>query len=317
MQFQLFKERNFSDYINDTFQFFKIHGKHFFKTFFTVNGIPLLIATVLVYFFSKIYMDFIFTNISNPDGNRPEDAFGNFFNENFGLIIVLAILAFIVLVTISIFQFSFPVVYLDLLDSKKGTDFTAKDIFQGMKKRISRILKFFLGAFFVLFPLMMIVMIINVLLCFIIIGIPLLFVMFPAMLSFVQLTFFYYMNSDQGFFTAISDAYDTVKNQLWPIVGTTAVMMIIIQIVSTIFTMIPYVFGMASMFTTLESGDSEEAFSIISMMMSIVMVISIIVSFIFNNLLLVNQGMIYYSHIENSESSFYVDSLDLIGTDSE
>ena len=164
---------------------------------------------------------------------------------------------------------------------------------------------------------MIIVMIINVLLCFIIIGIPLLFVMFPAMLSFVQLTFFYYMNSDQGFFTAISDAYDTVKNQLWHIVGTTAVMMIIIQIVSTIFTMIPYVFGMASMFTTLESGDSEEAFSIISMMMSIVMVISIIVSFIFNNLLLVNQGMIYYSHIENSESSFYVDSLDLIGTDSE
>ena len=153
--FQLFKERKFSDYINDTFQFFKIHGKHFFKTYFAVNGLMLLSATVMVYFFSKMYTEFIFSTISNNGQTRPEDAFNNLFNENFGLVIFLAILAFIVLMIISIFQFSFPIVYLDLLDSKKGTDFSAKDIFQGMKKRISKILKFFLGAIFVLFPLMM------------------------------------------------------------------------------------------------------------------------------------------------------------------
>ena len=47
------------------------------------------------------------------------------------------------------------------------------------------------------------------------------------------------------------------------------------------------------------------------------MVISTIVSYILNNLLLINQGMIYYSHIENSESSISNDSIDLIGTDSE
>lgn len=262
-------------------------------------------------------MEFIFSSISNPGANKPDNAFTNYFNENFGLVIFLAIFAFILLVTITIFQFSFPVVYLDLLDSKKGTDFSARDIFAGMKKRVSKILKFFIGFIFVLFPLMIMLMFLLVLLCFIIIGIPLLFVMVPAMMSFIQLTFFYYMNSEQGFFTAISDAYYTIKNQFWPIVGTTAVMMIIVQVINGIFTIVPYLFGVASMFTTIKSGDSEDAYSSISMLMSMVMVLSIIVSFIFNNLLLVNQGMIYYSHIKNGESSIYVDSLDLIGTDSE
>lgn len=317
MIFQLFKERKFSDYINDTFQFFKVYGKHFFKTYFAVNGALLLLATVLVYFFSKIYMEFVFSTISNPQGNQPENLIVSYFNENFGLIILAIILAFILLVTISIFQFSFPVVYLDLLDSKKGTDFTAKDVFNGMKKRISKILKFLVGSIFILLPLMMILLVINILLCFIIIGIPLLFVLIPAMLSFMQLTFFYYMNSEESFFKAIADGYDTVKNQFWPIVGTTAVMLLIIQIISTIFTLIPYLFGIASMLTTIKSGDSEEAFSSISILMSIVMVVSIITSYIFNNLLLISQGIIYYSHIENSESSSYLDPLDMIGTDSE
>ncbi len=81
--------------------------------------------------------------------------------------------------------------------------------------------------------------------------------------------------------------------------------------------MIPYVFGMASMFTTIKSGSQEDAFSTLSVMISIVMVVSTIVSYILNNLLLINQGMVYYSHIENGESSICNASIDMIGTDSE
>ena len=71
------------------------------------------------------------------------------------------------------------------------------------------------------------------------------------------------------------------------------------------------------MFTTLQSGAKDDAFSTISILLSIIMVVSTIVSFILNNLLIINQGLIYYSHIENSESSISNDSIDLIGTDSE
>jgi len=186
-----------------------------------------------------------------------------------------------------------------------------------MKNRIPKILKFIIGSIFIIFPLLMIIFGLLILLCFIIIGIPALLIMVPAMLSFIHLTFYYYMNSDEGFFSALGDGFDTVKQQFWPIVGSTAVMIFVIQIVNTIFTLIPYLFGMASMFTTLQSGSKEDAFSTIAIIMSIIMVISVIVSYILNNLLLINQGMIYYSHIENSESSISNDSIDLIGTDSE
>ncbi len=314
--FQLFKERNFSDYINDTFQFFKVQGKHFFKTFFIINGGLLLVAVVLIYFFAKIYMDFIFSKILG-NGNAPQNDLGTFFNANFGLMISLIIGAILLFLVISLFQFTFPVVYLDLYDSKKGLHFSAKDILIGMKKRIPKIIKFVIGSIFILFPLLMIVFGLLVMLCFIIIGIPLLLIMMPAMTSFIHLTFFYYMNSDEGFFSALGDGFDTIKQQFWPIIGATTSIIFILYIVNSIFTLIPYLFGMASMFTTLQSGSQEDAFSTISIIMSIVMVISVIVSYILNNLLLINQGLIYYSHIENSESSISNDSIDLIGADSE
>ena len=138
--FQLFKERNFSDYINDTFQFFKVQGKHFFKTYFIINGGLLLVAVVLIYFLMKIYFDFIFSKISG-NGNAPQNDLGTFFNANFGLMIALIIGAILLFMVISLFQFTFPVVYLDLYDSKKGADFSAKDILIGMKKRIPKSVK--------------------------------------------------------------------------------------------------------------------------------------------------------------------------------
>jgi hypothetical protein len=314
--FQLFKERNFSDYINDTFQFFKMHGKHFFKNYFIINGPFLLLATVLIYFLMKIYMEFVFS-MASGGAVLQENYIGNYINANFELMIALIIGAILFFMIISLFQFTLPLVYLDLLDNKKGNDFTVKDILSGMKKRIPKILKFVIGTVFILLPLYMIVFGFLFLLCFIIIGIPLLLIMAPALFSFGHLTFYYYMNSAEGFFSAIGDAFYTVKNQFWPIVGATVVMIIIIQIVNTIFTMIPYVFGMASMFTTIKSGSQENAFSTLSVMISIVMVVSTIVSYILNNLLLINQGMVYYSHIENGESSICNASIDMIGTDSE
>ena len=316
--FQLFKERNFNDYINDTFQFFKILGKHYFKNYFTINGGLLLLVTVFIYFFTKVYFDFITSTMSGGI-NASQNTFANYFNNNTGLMIALVSVALLLIMVISIIQFAFPVIYLDLYDQNKGANFTTIDILNKLKSKISKILIFVIGSIFIIFPILIIVMVVLVLLCFIIIGIPLLFIMLPAIMSWIHLSFYYYMNSDKGFFNAIGDGFETVKQQFWPIVGTTVIMYIIIQTISTIFTMIPYLFGMASMFSTISDTNATNAdrFSGISVMISIVMVVSTIVSFILNNLLLINQGMIYYSHIEGSESNTTTNSIDLIGTDSE
>lgn len=314
--FQLFKERNFNDYINDTFQFFKILGKHFFKTYFVVNGGLLLIVTVLIYFLSKIYMDFVFSMVSAGNLEQQNSMF-SYFTTNFGMIITIFILVVLFFLFVSLMQFAFPVVYLDLYDQKKGNNFTPKDILIGIRKRIPKILKFVIGFLFIMMPLFCIVFAFVIMLCLVIIGIPVLFIALPATMSFVNLTFFYYMNSEEGFFSAMGDAIDTIKGHFWPILGSTMIMFLIIQIVSTVFTLVPYFFGVASMFTTLDTGTNEDRFSVLSIMISMVFVVSTLVSYILNNLVLINQGMIYYSHIENGESSISHDSIDLIGTDSE
>jgi len=49
---QLYKSRDFSAFFQDTFAFLKQNGKHYFKHYFIVNGIFLMILMVLGYFFT-------------------------------------------------------------------------------------------------------------------------------------------------------------------------------------------------------------------------------------------------------------------------
>ena len=97
-------------------------------------------------------------------------------------------------------------------------------------------------------------------------------------------------------------------------------MIIIIQIVMTIFTTIPYLLGMANMFTEFspQSGPiNPEKLSALPMLMTVVMVISLVANYILSNLIIVNQGLIYYSQKETEENSSVNHTIDLIGTDSE
>jgi hypothetical protein len=91
-------------------------------------------------------------------------------------------------------------------------------------------------------------------------------------------------------------------------------MYIIIQVTMTVFTMIPYAFGMVSMVTSLEQNPgSTEGLATFGIMMAIIMVITILMSYILNNLMLINQGLAHYSRRENDENIIAQDSIDLIG----
>lgn len=315
--FQLYKKRDFSSYINDTFQFFKIHGKHYFKNYFTINGIFLLIAVVLLYFVFKIYFEFVFSSFTTGFQNSDND-FGNYIKNNTATVVTVAVFGFLLLMFVSLLQFAFPVIYLDLLDKKNGNNFTTNDIVQQLKKNVFKFLKFILASIFIILPLMAIVFTINVLLCFLIIGFPLFLITIPAIMSLIHLTFYNYIITDDGFFNSLSQAFSDLKQQFWAIVLSTFIIYLIIQVVSTIFSMVPYLFGVASIYTTPRSYDgTNNPYSIISIMMIAIMVISFLVSYILNNLLLINQGLIYYSQREFNDNISSINTIDLIGTDSE
>lgn len=308
----LFKKRKFSDYLNDTFDFFKKSGKHFLGTYFTIMGAFLLILSVCIYFISKIYFEGIFSEISN-NANAAYNFSDEFLSE-YLMVIIFGGIAFVFLtLVLTLVNFAFPVIYLKEYE-KNGINFSAKDILKGLKANSGRLFLFFILSLFVIAPVLMIIFAILIALCFIIIGIPLLMIAIPLLFSLMSLTLYHYLNNKDGFFRSIGKAFSYVFNQFWPIVGSMMIMYMIIQVTMTILTMIPYVIAMVVIFTSAEtSGNSDtEVYSSLGITMTIVFVFTTILNYVFNNLLMINQGMVYYSrreHVENKSSFYEIDSI--------
>ena len=311
--FQLFKKRDFSDYVSDTFQFFRETGKHYLKNYFTICGILLMVLVILSYFLFQVYFDF-FLNFGRLNNNQ--DFIQSYIENHLAIIILGAVFMFLFIILLSMLNYSIPVIYMDLYAKNNGNNFETKDILAKFKSQFGRIFIFFLGLIFIVTPILILVFALLVLLCFIIVGIPLLLLAIPTVVSWITLSFYEYLNHDKSFFKALGSGFTHIKNQYFPNIGSLMIMYIIVQITMSVFTMIPYAFGMASVFTSTQNGSEPEgAISTVKIMITIVMVVSILMSYILNNLLFINQGLVYYSRRENDENISSKDSIDLIGSE--
>ena len=307
--FQLFKKRDFSDYVSDTFQFFRETGKHYLKNYFTICGILLMVLVILSYFLLQVYFDF-FLNFGRLNNNQ--DFFQAYIENHFAVIIFGAVFMFLFIILLSMLNYSIPVIYMDLYAKNNGDNFGSKDILTRFKAQFGRILIFFLGLIFIVTPLLILIFVLLVLLCFIIVGIPLLLLAIPTAVSWITLSFYEYLNHDKSFFKALGSGFTHIKNQYFPNIGSLMIMYIIVQITMSVFTMFPYAFGMASIFST---RNIEEGSSTIKILLTIVTVVSILMSYVLNNLLFVNQGLVYYSRREYDDNISSKDSIDLIGSE--
>jgi hypothetical protein len=252
--------------------------------------------------------------IAQQQGNSLE----NLYLNNSAAIIAGVIFGLLFLLFISILQFTFPVFYLDLLDKKSGTNFSSKDVINYLKKNAFKLIKFIIGSIFIIAPVMILIFGLNMLLCLIVIGFPLFLITVPAVMSWIHLSFYHYLIGEKRFFGALSEAFNDLKSQFWQIVLSTLVMYTILQIVLSVFSFIPYIYGMATFITSLEENSTEDKeLSFVSILMTSIIVVTYFVNYILNNLILVNQGLVYYSVREENESISSKNSIDLIGTDSE
>src|SRR6478736_5390095 len=105
--FQLFKKRNFSELVGDTFTFFKIQGKHYYRNYFIINGGFLLVLLVLVYLMMNIFFDGAISNLNGAFGSKA-NGFESYINDNLPFIIGLGIFTAIVIIFLSILSYSFP-----------------------------------------------------------------------------------------------------------------------------------------------------------------------------------------------------------------
>lgn len=315
--FELYKKRELGDCITDTFRFFKRFGKHFFKIFFVINGAFLLITGAFVYWFLKINFQFVSqNNAANPDPNYVL----NYFEDSYPMFIGFVAIFVIVVLVLSLFNSAYPILYLKLVEKKNTNDFTIEDIMKNFKQNLGKIIKFCIGIIFIVVPVLFIAIILMFLLCFVLVGIPLLLVSIPAFFTFINLSFYVYLTEEKGFFQSLNHAYVLLRQNFWTTIGTTFLVMIMIQMIQASITMVFYFIGIFIFFiTTIANSDFGtkpfEASPVLLLFISLLFVAIFALSYIFNNVLMVNQGIIYYSLVSDDKISNR--DIELIGSNNE
>lgn len=312
--FQLYKKRNLSELIGDTFNFFKIHGKNYFANYITINGGILLVLIVLLYFFMKIFYDGLFSNGTITDGS----AFESYFLENIPLFVGYGIGAFLLILILTFINSLFPIAYLKLIE--KNEEITAAKLWNYCKSKIGKSLVFFLLSLVTVFPIAIILGFLCFALVFILIGIPLIFIVIPSFFSCFSFAYYNYITTNEGYFDSVSKGVKLFLKKPWSLIGSTIIMYIIVNTVVSFISFIPYFIGIFGMMFNIETDaitNKQDTISFMMIMVGITFILSISLNYIMQNIVSVNQGIMYYSMIDETENTSNLSEIDLIGSNEE
>ncbi len=317
---QFYQKRDFGQFISDTFAFFKEHGKNYFKNYLLINGI-LLILMVIIFVFG--YRE-IFSQMMGSNTSGQNYYFEAYFQENSAMLILVSTIVFILFLAVTMVSYSYPILYLKRLTETGNKNIKADDILSDLKNNIGRFLILFLGLFFIVTPLAMMVFGLTVVLMFILIGFFLLILLGPALMNVVNFLMFDYFNTKKGFFESLSYAVRAQfsykngreKSPFWKYWGSTIVMYFIIQTITSIFTMIPMMFIFGGMMTIPQTGELQQ--NPFEGPMGIVFFLfygfSLLVSFVMINVIFINSGLQYYDSRTDLHRTVDLSEIDTIGT---
>lgn len=304
--FQLYKKRNFNALINDTFVFLKEDGKNFFSTYFAVIGGLLLILMVLAFVVMRVFFENMFSGFGSPESQQMLETY---FDENAGLFVIGGITAGLILVGVSLVIMSFPVIYLSLLEQVEKP--TAKMVFDRLRAKTGKIIIFALASLITFVPIAMVLGGVSVFLFITIIGIPVALALWAALTCWVFLTFYNTLNGE-GFFTAMGSGYRMLFKNFWAHMGSTAIFYIISFVVQLLLSVV-----MSLLSTLVFAASGTPDFENGAIVGIVLFIISLLISYLFSNVLIIAHGMIYYSCKEDHEHKTLYYEIDQIGSDSE
>lgn len=312
--FILYKKRNFSELINDTFSFFRVTGKNYFKTYLVFNGGLLLALVLLCYLVGQVFIEAMFSSFGAQEPNRLAD---EYFASNMGFFAATGLFAVLLLFIITLLSYSFPVIYMKLMETHDSP--SAAELLTAFKARAGRIVVFGLLWLVTFLPISLLLGALSMLLFVIIIGIPFVLIIFAGVWCWMCLAFFDYLSTNNSYFTAMRNGWTMLFSNFWHYAGVTVIFYIIVTVVHSMISFIPYFFGIFSLVTDgmNEGAAQQETMSFFGLMMLITLILSILFSYLLGNILFVNQGIIYYSARDTKENQSLHHEIDLIGTDSE
>ena len=318
---QLYKSRGFSAFFQDTFAFLKLNGKHFFKYYFAINGVFLLLMLILSYFFTRFYTDVVFGSLSQTNPNEAVDIY---MNENFGLFMIFFLLFIIVGIISGIVSYAYTPFYMRLYIERSGKSFKTKDLITLYKNNIGKLLIYVLCSILLLIPVVAVFSVILFALAISVVGLIILmalsiFIM-PLVIEMLSLFFtmalMEYLDGKRGIWESFGYSWTLMQSKFWPAVGSVSLFFLMNYILQNMVTLIVYIFGFIKTLTSLEtnSPDPQELSASMTVIMLVTFFVGFILSAFLNNIMLINQGMVYYGLKEDNENINTSSIIDQIGS---
>ncbi|MCT4013096.1 hypothetical protein HZQ24_12165 [Elizabethkingia anophelis] len=310
---QFYKKRDFGALVSDTLNFFKLYGKNYFKNYLTLNGgIIILLVVVIVIGFGDFFKQAFGSNT-----NGEAYLFQDYFQQNQGLLIGASVLSIILIILLSLISYSFPVLYMKRLAETGNSKVTMNEMIEDMKKNLKKFFIFFIGSVFILTPLFIFAFIISSFLMIILIGFLLILACIPVMVNIINFTLFNMYNTNDGFFSSIGKAFRIqFSKDFWKYIGSTFIIYLLINVVTSIFAFIPMMFLYGYIITTVRTTPdalgSDSSFFMI--LMAIVYAVSIACTIVLNNLIYVNAGFMYYDSRTDLHRNVTFSEIDTIGS---
>ncbi|UKB84478.1 DUF4013 domain-containing protein [Chryseobacterium sp. MEBOG06] len=196
---QFYKKREFGSFISDSFNFFKLYGKNYFKSYLLINGLVLiLMVAVAIFGYKEIFAQIFASNLGGESYY-----FEQYFSDNAGMLIGIGLLTFLLLMILMIISYLYPVFYLKRI-AQGAEKVKTDEILSDFKKNAGKIAKLCIGLTFIVAPLAFFVIGFSYILIFLIIGIFLIFLIYPTIFNAVTFLMYDYFNSDRTFFESLS-----------------------------------------------------------------------------------------------------------------
>ncbi|MBN2668214.1 MAG: hypothetical protein JXR60_03210 [Bacteroidales bacterium] len=299
---KLLKKRNFNDIFNDTFGFIRKHGGHYFLNYLIVNGIPILLLLLSIYFLTGTIFNSV--NLGFSPGSYNTNPFENI---ELNSMIVYLVLVVVIAIVASLVQYSYTPVYFTLYQENGGTNFTAKDIFNGIfSKYLGKIIIFALAILLITIPVAIIAGIAIVILLITIVGwlAPIFIINLWFSMSFIE-----YLNSDRNVFEALGRAFSLLWIRFWDHVGAVLLLSFLALVIY---------YGVSLVLTTItglvvgsfSSGDLLEGQLVLSFF---ILLANQLASVFMQILMQISNMIVYFSAKEEKENISGLDQIEQIG----
>ncbi|WP_294321768.1 DUF4013 domain-containing protein [uncultured Chryseobacterium sp.] len=316
---QFYKKRDFGTFISDSFTFFKLYGKNYFKNFILLNGLLLILMIIVIVLGFREFFGVLFgSNLSGQSYFLEQ-----YFSDNLGMFVMLGIFLFILSTALMTINLLFPVFYMKRIAEDK-TNIKADDILSDFKNHIRKVLILYFGLTFLVMPGATVLFGITYILVFLIIGLALMLFLLPNLFNTVTFLCYDYFNGNRSFFDSLSYAIRSQfsypngreSSPYWKYWGSTLIMGLLFYIVSSIFTAVPMIMYIAKLSTTAPDENFEQnplggSFGILFFF---IYGVSSLVSTLLMNVLYVNSGLMYYDSRTDLHQKMELAEIETIGS---